>query len=202
MGFTESTARKEPEEHPAPATNVDAAAMLRASIDAQDQAIKEIREHLQSQLTDREVLAQALVIIERQGGVAVVPTATSPAARAPTTSTRAVPEDIDLSGVVVSFEGAQNLQERVVRVAEAAPGRYLNTTRVARYLIEHDTTQATLHNARVGVQRIFEAHPERFEKVRAATYRYLGNGSGAGPDPDAAQQSDPDPDPDHATQED
>ena len=201
MDFVESEARKEPEAQlaPAPVTNADAVAMLRASIDAHDQAITETREHLRSQPDDREVLAKALHIVERQGGVAIVSTATSPALA---TSIRAVPEDIDLSGITVDFEGAKNLQERVLRVAEAAPGLYLNVTRAARFLIARDATQASLHNTRVGVQRVFEVHPEQFEKVRAATCEYLGGVSSAGPDPDAAHQSDPDPDPDHTKQED
>lgn len=96
----------------------------------------------------------------------------APARRTPLIA--AVPPDADLTGLDISLEGTVNTLERIIRIAEGAEDKFLNVTQTARYIIKTGHSQATVQNMRVAVQRVFNKHPELFEQVRPATYRYRG----------------------------
>lgn len=158
-------------------TNADVIAHLRAGIATQEQIVADARTLLDHYETGLEVLHNALRVIEGQPGSGVSnggsmgPAATTKAARS-----RAVTPDIDLSGVQVDFTGTENLRERLIRIAETAPGTYLNVTQTVKLLIRHGQSEASVHNGRVSVQRAFDTNLDIFERVEAhrATYRYVG----------------------------
>ena len=106
----------------------------------------------------------------------------------PRPSWRRVPQDIDLSGLAVDFDGVRNTKQRIARIAEAAPDKLLNITEVAKYFIRSGHSQATLTNARTVVQQALTDYPGSFRQVRPGTYEYLGarpdTGPGQGRDPD------------------
>ena len=87
---------------------------------------------------------------------------------------RQIDADIDLTEVTVDFTGAESTTEWLIRIAQTVPHLYLNTTQVARLLLRQEVVPSTLHNMRVNVQRAFDAQPELFRRVRAATYEYTG----------------------------
>ena len=102
-----------------------------------------------------------------------------------------VQADIDLSGLdrVAGLDDAEDVHQRLVCIARAAPGQLLNTTQVSRLLLKLGaTTTPNLHSVRVSVQRTFDGNPNDFELVRPATYRHtgddaLGGQEVMGPDP-------------------
>ena len=107
-----------------------------------------------------------------------------------------VAEDSDLSGLdgVAGLGDAEGMYQQLVCIARAAPGRLLNVTQVSRLLLRLEaTTTPNLHSVRVSVQRAFDSHPEAFELVRPATYRYTGDDAhrgqdAVGPDPKDSDQ--------------
>ena len=78
----------------------------------------------------------------------------------------------DLTGVVVDFTGCANTVERLTRIAQAAPHKVLNTTKVTHYLLARGQSQASFKNYRTEINWAFNRRPGLFEKVRAGTYRY------------------------------
>lgn len=180
-------------------TSTDVAASVRENIAAQERNVVAARAVLKREEAILEALQEAHRIIkEQQDGptdglhpaMSVAAPETPATATGPATSTllagsrpnrrsRKVTPDIDLSGVHVNFDGARNLLERVIRIAETAPGTPLNVTQVARLLARHGETQAVVHNLAVNVKRAMDGRPDLFERVEEdrATYRYLGDTS-------------------------
>ena len=126
------------------------------------------------------------------------PPAPRPASRITTTPTdegassttrgSAIPADIDLTALTVDLVGVESPWERLVRVAEAVPpGTLLNTTQVSRLVHRSGVTDAPLQTIRVGIQRALDADPQRFQKVRSATYRYMVGAQTADPTHDLTQ---------------
>ncbi len=84
-------------------------------------------------------------------------------------------EEDDLTGLIVHFHGCTNNVERLIRIAQAAPHKLLNTTKVSQYLLDHGQSKSDLGNYRTEINRALTTHPELFEKVSAGTYRYRGD---------------------------
>ena len=84
-------------------------------------------------------------------------------------------EKDDLSDLVVHFHGCTNNVDRLLRVAQTAPHKLLNTTKVSQYLLDHGQSKSDLGNYRSEINRALTTHPELFEKVSAGTYRYRGD---------------------------
>ena len=94
-----------------------------------------------------------------------------------------VAEDTDLSGLdrVEGLGDAEGVYQQLVCIARAAPNRLLNVTQVSRLLLHLGaTTTPNLHSVRVSTQRALNAHPDLFELVRPATYRYTGDDAHGG----------------------
>ena len=81
--------------------------------------------------------------------------------------------------LTVDLDGAETNLDKVVRVAEAAPGKLLNSTQVGRAL-QRSGAGTRLQSLRVAAQRALERNSDLFEPVagRQATYRYLASGHG------------------------
>ena len=89
-----------------------------------------------------------------------------------------VAEDTDLGGLdgVAGLGDAETVRQQLICIAKAAPDRLLNVTQVSRLLLRLGATATpNLHSVRVSTQRALNAHPEAFELVRPATYRYTGD---------------------------
>ena len=117
---------------------------------------------------------------------------------APPAAPGGIQEDIDLTGMTVDLEGADDNHTMVLRVAEALPlGKLLNTTQVGRLLQRSGATGTKLQSLRVAVQRVCERNPQLFEPEPRyrATYRYTGggrhNGADGGDDRPGAALDDP-----------
>ena len=82
--------------------------------------------------------------------------------------------ETSLTGLYVNFTGARNLLERLLRIGEAAKGKLLNSTMVARFLIDTEESQGKLNSVRRNVGQTFKMHPEYFEPVSIGTVRFLG----------------------------
>ena len=108
-----------------------------------------------------------------------------------------VPDDIELGGLdnVAGLGDAEDMHQRLVCIARAAPNRLLNVTQVSKLLLRLGaTTTPNLHSVRVSTQRALNAEPNLFELVRPATYRYTGDDAHGG-------QEAMGPDPNHFDQE-
>ena len=66
---------------------------------------------------------------------------------------------LKLVGINVDFTGAQNLRERIRRIAVAANDQLLSPTVVARFLIESGQHTSTVVNLRPAVYRAFRDQP-------------------------------------------
>ena len=99
--------------------------------------------------------------------------------------------DIDLTQVVVDLRGSRDTLDRVIRVAEAAPGKLLNATQLAKLLIRAGYTKSEVNNARATVQRALSNRPDLFKLVRRGTYEYLG-GTGSYEYPSWAEEDEDD----------
>ena len=86
-----------------------------------------------------------------------------------------VTEEDDLTDLVVDFTGCASMLERLIRLAEAAEGRLLNTTKAAQCLIDNGQTKSKLENYRTEVNRALVNNPEVFARVSTGTYRYIGS---------------------------
>ena len=82
--------------------------------------------------------------------------------------------DTNLTGLVVDFNGARNTLERILKIGEAAEGKLLNSTTVARFLIDSEESRGKVDSVRRDVSQLLKGHPEYFEPVSTGTYRYLG----------------------------
>ena len=72
----------------------------------------------------------------------------------------------ELGDISVDFTGADNLRERVKRVALAtAAGTPLSPTVVTRFLIESGQHSSKLINPRSSVYQVFRRHPELYRRV-------------------------------------
>ena len=85
-----------------------------------------------------------------------------------------VEDEDDLSDVIADFTGCNSMLDRLVRVARAAEGRLLNTSKTAQFLLEHGQSKSTFQNYRTEVNRALANSPQHFQKVSAGTYRYIG----------------------------
>ena len=130
---------------------------------------EDLRRQLESTLADLNAVERTIGIMEGHQGSRTV---------LATTRIREIEPDIDLTGVAVSFEGAESVKDKLVRIAETRPDLLLNITQVGRLLLGSGATDKTLHNMRVTVERTLKRHPEIFQRVRPATFRYV-----APPDP-------------------
>ena len=90
-----------------------------------------------------------------------------------------IPPDIDLTGLEVDLEGARNSLDRIVKIAENADVRLLNTTQIARLILRAGVSTGALQSVRTGIHRAFKDNPTLFRPVRDGTYQYLGNNSHA-----------------------
>ena len=100
-------------------------------------------------------------------------------------SPQSVPQDIDLSGLDADLlNGIDTALDRVIRVAITVgqEGKFLNITQLAHYFRRTGVTDAKVQNLRTTIGRVFDRHPELFEKVRGATYRYMGSPDEQEPD--------------------
>ncbi len=86
-----------------------------------------------------------------------------------------VTEEDDLTGVIAEFTGCTSILERLVRLAQAAEGRLLNTTKAAEFLIAHGQTKSKLEYYRSEVNRALVNNPDVFARVSSGTYRYCGD---------------------------
>ena len=91
---------------------------------------------------------------------------------------------IDLTGLSVDFTGAPNVLERVLRIGEAAGGRLLNATKVARFLIEAGVSRGKLENLRGNVSDALTGNPDYFMPVGPATFQFLGRDASPSVHPD------------------
>ena len=82
--------------------------------------------------------------------------------------------DTNLTGLLVDFSGARNTVERIIRIGEAAEGKLLNSTVVARFLIDSEESRGKVDTVRRDVGQLLKGHPEYFEPVSTGTYRFLG----------------------------
>lgn len=84
--------------------------------------------------------------------------------------------DTDLSGLVVYFDGAKNLKERVLRIAKQAypHNKVLNTSKVTRFLIQAGVTDTDkADNLRPSVHRVFDDQPEVYQKLAAGCWTLI-----------------------------
>ncbi|MYC36600.1 MAG: hypothetical protein F4X66_06760 [Chloroflexi bacterium] len=88
--------------------------------------------------------------------------------------TRLEHPETGLSGLYVDFHGARNLLERIVRIGEAAEGKLLNSTKVARFLIDSEVSRGKVTTLRREVGQTLKLHPELFEPISTGNYRFLG----------------------------
>ena len=168
--------------HPASALDVLLAERARAA-----EIVRELERQLGSARADLTAFDRTIEFIkgQRDGDSASAPAT-------PRSRNQRVEADIDLAEVDVDFAGTEGELEWLIRIAETVPHLHLNTTQASKLLQRHKVVDKTLHSTRVTVQRTFDRHPELFERVRAATYRYTGIHS-AGPEPgpgDTAQEMD------------
>ena len=163
-------------EQPVPAMDTLLAQRERTAVD-----VKELERLLESKRADLAALDRAIGIIEGLLDVGdAAPTVKTGRGRSAPRN-RQIESDIDLTVVNVDFTGTEELPEQLVRVAETVPALYLNVTQVSKLLLRHGVTQSTLHNLQVNTQRAFDARPELWKRIRAATYQYTGS-QDAGPD--------------------
>ena len=87
---------------------------------------------------------------------------------------RAENAETSLIGLYVDFGGARNLLQRILKIGDAAEGKFLNATMVANFLIETGESRGKLNSVRREVGQIFKRHPEYFEPVSTGTVRFLG----------------------------
>ena len=81
---------------------------------------------------------------------------------------------IDLGGLTVDFAGTPNVLERLFRIGEADPSKLLNSTKVARFLIDAGVSGGKLDNVRRNVDDALTNNPRHFKKVAPATFKFLG----------------------------
>ena len=78
-----------------------------------------------------------------------------------------------LKDLEVNLQGAQNMKERIIRIAEAVPNGVVNATEVTKYLINSGIHQAQVKDMRPNVFRVFDDNPEVFEKVSPGNWRLI-----------------------------
>ena len=81
----------------------------------------------------------------------------------------------DLTDVAVDFTGCSNTVERLIRISQIAPHKVLNTTKVTQYLLDQEQSKASFKNYRTEINWVFNRQGTLFQKVRAGTYRYVGD---------------------------
>ena len=79
----------------------------------------------------------------------------------------------DLTGLEVDLEGAPNLFERLVRIAQAVDGKTINTTQAAKYLVSIGESGADFRNLSAGVGAALKKRPDQFRKTHPGTYQYI-----------------------------
>lgn len=167
-------------------TSDEILARLQAKADGLDQELQVLESQVEDVRTERQ---KALTAIEQVTAVVVadeqstVPSEAAVAVGAlhelaPTELDVAleVSFDTDLSGLVVCFEGAKNLRERVLRIAKEAylHNKVLNTSEVTRFLMQagvSDTDKAD--NLRPSVHRVFAEQPEVYQKLAAGCWTLI-----------------------------
>ena len=80
----------------------------------------------------------------------------------------------DLSGLIVDFTGAKNLQERVLRIALAMDGKEMNVSSVTRYLITSGQYNTTVKNFRSNVNRVFTGQNDIYHPTGPGSFVYVG----------------------------
>ncbi len=78
-----------------------------------------------------------------------------------------------LKDLQVNLNGARNLAERVIRVAQATKDGVVNATEVTRFLIDSGVHQSSVKDMRPNVFRVFDEHPDVFEKVSPGYWRLI-----------------------------
>ena len=81
----------------------------------------------------------------------------------------------------MDFTGAENLRERVQRVAEAAVGVPLSPTVVTRFLSESGEHTATVVNLRPTVYRAFRNQGHLYRPVGNGCFEIIPQDGGNGP---------------------
>ena len=89
-------------------------------------------------------------------------------------SVRVEDPETNLSGLFVDFSGSRNTLERVIRIGEAAEGKLLNATKVARFLIDAGESRGKLDSVRRNVGDALKLSPQYFEAVSPRIFRFLG----------------------------
>ena len=132
-----------------------------------------------AQATDEDPGAEPAVDPEPEPEMATEPRGASPAElirRSPRRS-NSPPELGDIS---VDFTGAENLRERVRRIAEAAVGVPLSPTVVTRFLIESGQHTATVVNLRPTVYRAFLNQAHLYRRVGNGCFEIIPQDAGTG----------------------
>ena len=80
----------------------------------------------------------------------------------------------DYSSVAIDFNGAGNLTQRLVRIAQAVDGP-LDVKETARCLIQHGLSKAKARNLRSHIINVLRDEPD-FSKVGDGKYEYLLKG--------------------------
>ena len=92
----------------------------------------------------------------------------------------------ELGDISVDFTGAENLRERVQRVAEAAGGVPLSPTVVTRFLIESGQHTAAVVNLRPTVYRAFLNQADLYRRVGNGCFELIPQDGGTGSSGDDA----------------
>ena len=132
----------------------------------------------------KSLLGKAQVTDEGPGGEPAVETKPEPVPEPETKmATPEKPEQLAPgAGEPVDFTGAENLRDRVRRIAEAAGGTPLSPTVVTRFLIESGQHTATVVNLRPTVYRAFRDQGHLYRRVGNGCFEAIpqdgGNGQG------------------------
>lgn len=87
--------------------------------------------------------------------------------------------DINVSDLIVDFEDANTMEEKVFSLCVAAhdANKLVNNGQCAQYLIDHGQSKATHRNLSGTLGSIKRDWPGHFEKIKQTTHRYVPDGS-------------------------
>ena len=150
----------------------------------------------------KSLLGKAQVTDEGPGGEPAVETkpepvpepetkmATGPRGASPAEPVRRSPRRSnsppELGNIIVDFTGAENLRDRVRRIAEAAGGVPLSPTVVTRFLIESGQHTGAAVNLRPTVYRAFRDQGHLYRRVGNGCFEIIPQDGGAGQSEDAS----------------
>ena len=92
----------------------------------------------------------------------------------------------------MTFTGSSNVLERLFRIGEADRSKLLNSTKVARFLIDAGVSGGKLDNVRRNVDDALTNDPRHFKKVAPATFKFLGRHPPSSSQPSDEQTQDED----------